>query len=245
MSRWLRGIAAVLVALFFGGIDVTPAAAQAAAGGAPPTLALVMVDMQQLIYGSKAAKGIQSQMEQHRQAFSKEVAQQEDQLQKARTDLERQRSVTPPNQLEAKGREYQQKVEALDRNVQGKQQALQQVYNEAMSKVESAALQVVAEVAAAHQANIVVQKAAVIFSKDGFDITAEAMQKLDERLPAVAVNQPKPVDVSKSKPATSAAPSQAQSRQPAQLQPPPQAAPPPQLNLQLQPGPQDQSPPKN
>ncbi len=95
-----------------------------------------MVDMQQLIYGSKAAKGIQGQMEQHRQAFSKEVAQQEDQLQKARTELERQRSVTPPNQLEAKGREYQQKVEALDRNVQGKQQALQQVYSEAMSKVE-------------------------------------------------------------------------------------------------------------
>src|SRR6267154_2337041 len=160
MSRWLSGIAVVLLALFLGGIDATPAAAQAAAGP-PPPLALVMVDMQQLIYGSKAAKGIQSQMEQHRQAFSKEVAQQEDQLQKARGDLERQRSVTPPNQLEAK------------------------------SKVESAALQVVAEVSAAHQANIVVQKAAVIFSKDGFDITAEAMQKLDERLPAVSVNQPK------------------------------------------------------
>lgn len=241
MSRWLSSIAAILLALFFGTAEAPLAAAQAAAG-APPPLALVMVDMQQLIYGSKAAKGIQGQMEQHRQAFSKEVAQQEDQLQKARTDLERQRSVMPPNQLEAKGREYQQKVEALDRNVQGKQQALQQVYNEAMSKVESAALQVVAEVAAAHQANIVVQKAAVIFSKDGFDITAEAMQKLDERLPAVTVNQPKPVDVSKAKPAVSP---QAKSGQPLQMQSQPQAAPPPQLNLQLQPGSQDQLPPKN
>lgn len=230
MSRWLGRITAVWLALLCGALDAPSAMAQAAAGGAPPPLALVMVDMQQLIYGSKAAKGIQGQMEQHRQAFSKEVAQQEDQLQKARTELERQRSVTPPNQLEAKGREYQQKVEALDRNVQGKQQALQQVYSEAMSKVESTALQVVAEVAAAHQANIVVQKAAVIFSKDGFDITAEAMKKLDERLPAVTVNQPKPVDLSKLKPATQP---QAQSRQPPAIQP--QAAPPPQLNLQLQP----------
>lgn len=230
MSRWLSGITAVLLALLCGALDAPSAAAQAAAGGPPPPLALVMVDMQQLIYGSKAAKGIQGQMEQHRQAFSKEVAQQEDQLQKARTDLERQRSVTPPSQLEAKGREYQQKVEALDRNVQGKQQALQLVYNEAMSKVESAALQAVAEVAAAHQANFVIQKAAVIFSKDGFDITAEAMQKLDERLPAVTVNQPKPVDVSKAKPA---AQPQAQSRQQPAVQP--QVAPTPPLNLQLQP----------
>jgi len=249
MSRWLGLVAASL--LLLSGLTVVPAVpavAQQAAGGPPPTVALVMVDMQQLIYGSKAAKGIQGQMEQHRQAFSKEVAQQEDQLQKARTELERQRSVTPPAQLEQKGREYQQKVEALDRNVQGKQQALQQVYNEAMSKVEQQALQVVAEVAAAHQANLVVQKAAVIFSKDGFDITQEAMKKLDERLPSVAVNQPKPVDVSKapakSQPQASrqpAAPATAPQTLPSQAQP---QVPTPPLNLQLQPGSLGQ-PPKN
>jgi len=235
MSRWYTLLAASLLVLC-AGFGTVSAFAQAAAAGPPPPLALVMVDMQQLIYGSKAAKGIQAQMEQHRQAFSKEVAQQEDQLQKARTELERQRSVTPPAQLEVKGREYQQKVEALDRNVQSKQQALQQVYSEAMSKVENAALQVVAEVAAAHQANIVVQKAAVIFSKDGFDITAEAMKKLDERLPSVTVSQPKPVDLSR-KPATSP-----QARH--QPMPQPQPEPAPQLNLQLQPGSLGE-PPKN
>lgn len=216
---------------------VTFALAQASAQttvAPPPVPVIVMVDMQQLVYNSKAGKGVQGQMDKQRQAFSKEVAQQEDELQKARAELERQRTTLPPDQFEAKGRQFQQRLQELDRNVQAKQKAWQAVYSEAMNKVEEGALQVVAEIAAEHQANLVIQKAAVIFGKDGFDITADAMQRLDQRLPSVAVNQPKPGEVAKpadaSKPKTSG---QAQTSS----QPAAQAVPQPQLNLQLQPAP--------
>jgi hypothetical protein len=92
----------------------------------------------------------------------------------------------------------------------------------------------VAEIAAEHQANLVIQKAAVIFGKDGFDITADAMQRLDQRLPAVAVNQPKPVDAaSAAKPAVEVGKSKAASQAQSQPQPAPQQP----LNLQLQPAP--------
>jgi Skp family chaperone for outer membrane proteins len=198
----------------------------------PPTPVIVMVDMQQLVYNSKAGKGVQGQMDKQRQAFSKEVAQQEDELQKARAELERQRASLPPDQFEAKGRQFQQRLQELDRSVQAKQKAWQAVYSEAMNKVEEGALQVVAEIAAEHQANMVIQKAAVIFGKDGFDITADAMQRLDQRLPAVTVNQPKPVDAA-AKPAADAAKPKASG----QAQTPAQAGPQPPLNLQLQPAP--------
>jgi hypothetical protein len=141
----------------------------------------------------------------------------------------------PPDQFEAKGRQFQQRLQELDRSVQAKQKAWQAVYSEAMNKVEEGALQVVAEIAAEHQANLVIQKAAVIFGKDGFDITADAMQRLDQRLPAVAVNQPKPVDVAK--PAADGAKPKTTGQAQTQSPPAAQAAPPPQLNLQLQPAP--------
>jgi Skp family chaperone for outer membrane proteins len=188
------------------------------------------------LYNSKAGKGVQGQMDKQRQAFSKEVAQQEDELQKARAELERQRTTLAPDQFEAKGRQFQQRLQELDRNVQAKQKAWQAVYSEAMNKVEEGALQVVAEIAAEHQANLVIQKAAVIFGKDGFDITADAMQRLDQRLPAVTVNQPKPVEVAK--PAADAAVKpKASGQAQTQSQPAAPAAPQPQLNLQLQPAP--------
>ena len=198
----------------------------------PPAPVIVMVDMQQLVYNSKAGKGVQGQMDKQRQAFSKEVAQQEDELQKARAELEHQRTVLPPDQFETKGRQFQQRLQELDRSVQAKQKAWQAVYSEAMNKVEEGALQVVAEIAAEHQANLVIQKAAVIFGKDGFDITADAMQRLDQRLPAVTVNQPKPVEVAKPGAEPAKAKTTGQASQPAAP-----AAPQQRLDLQLQPAP--------
>lgn len=202
MSRfWLRGLAALVVlsALAVGGAEIRRAAAQAAVATPPPAPMIVMVDMQQLIYGSKAGKGVQAQMDKQRQAFSKEVAQQEDQLHKSQAEFERQRSVLAPDALEAKNRELQQRLEELDRFVKGKQQAWQQSYNEAMSKVEDEGLRVVAEIAAERSANLVIQKAAVIFGKDGFDVTPDAMARLDQRLPAVTVNPPKEGESDKAK----------------------------------------------
>ena len=222
--------AAVSVCL---GLD--PALAQTPAGP-PPAPVIVMVDMQQLVYNSKAGKGIQGQMDKQRQTFSKEVSQQEDDLQKARAELERQRATLAPDQFEAKGRQFQQRLQELDRSVQAKQKAWQAVYSEAMNKVEEGALQVVAEIAAEHQANMVIQKAAVIFGKDGFDITADAMQRLDQRLPAVTVNQPKPVETAKPASEPAAKPKTSGQVQ-TPNQPAAQAAPAPQLNLQLQPAP--------
>jgi outer membrane protein len=231
MSRFRVIGRPALVAVLSAALTLAQVSAQTTTAP-PPAPVIVMVDMQQLVYNSKAGKGVQGQIEKQRQAFSKEVAQQEDDLQKARTELERQRTALPPDQFEAKGRQFQQRLQELDRSVQAKQKAWQAVYSEAMNKVEEGALQVVAEIAAEHQANLVIQKAAVIFGKDGFDITADAMQRLDQRLPAVTVNQPKPVDVAK--PAAEAAKPKGagQTSQPAA-----QTTPQPQLNLQLQPAP--------
>jgi len=234
MSRFSVFPRPLLVAALSAAFALTQSSALGAAAP-PPAPVIVMVDMQQLVYSSKAGKGIQGQMEKQRQAFSKEVAQQEDELQKARTELERQRTTLPPDQFETKGRQFQQRLQELDRSVQAKQKAWQAVYSEAMNKVEESALQVVAEIAAEHQANLVIQKAAVIFGKDGFDITADAMQRLDERLPAVTVNQPKPAEIAK--PAAEAAKPKATGQAQTQSPPAAQAAPQPQLNLQLQPAP--------
>jgi Skp family chaperone for outer membrane proteins len=230
MSRFRKVGRLVSAAALSAAFALAPAAAQTAAS--PPAPVIVMVDMQQLVYSSKAGKGVQGQMDKQRQAFSKEVAAQEDELQKARAELERQRASLPPDQFEAKGRLFQQRLQELDRTVQAKQKAWQAVYSEAMNKVEEGALQVVAEIAAEQKANLVIQKAAVIFGKDGFDITADAMQRLDQRLPAVAVNQPKPVEATTAtKPAADAAKPKASGQAP----PPSDTQPP--LNLQLQPAP--------
>ena len=155
----------------------------------PPALprrSIVVVDMTQIMRDAKAAKDVQAQVEkQQMNAYSKEVSQKEDELKNLRDELERQRTVLCARRLRrASRRSIQQRYVALDHDVQAKRQAMQQSYSEAMTKVENAALQIIADVAKERKANMVVAKAALaLHGATALDITAEVTRRLDAKLP--------------------------------------------------------------
>jgi outer membrane protein len=157
-----------------------------------PTPAVVVVDMTQIMRESKAAKDIQAQIEKEMNAYSAEVSNQENNLKTLRDELERQRTVLAPEVFNMKSQEYQQRYAALDRDVQQKRQEMQQSYSEAMTKVETTALQIVADVAKERKANMVVAKAALLYMDDAFDVTSEVTHRLDQKFPSLAVSLHKP-----------------------------------------------------
>ncbi len=146
---------------------------------------IIIVDVQQILRDSSVAKNIQSQMDQRTEAYTKEVANQENVLRQTQDQLEQQRTVLSPDAFNAKMRDFQQRYDALDHGVQVTRQALQQAYNDAMTKVENTALQIISDIAAERKANLVVTKAAVLFEASGLDITQEVIKRLDAKLPSV------------------------------------------------------------
>ncbi len=170
-------------------------AAELAAGGAlaqtPTPPVIVIADINQILRDAKAAKDVQVQLDQAMMGYTKAVTAQENALQKTRDELERQRATLTPDAFTARARAYQQRFDALDRNVQANRQAMQQSYNDAMTKVESTALQIISEIAAERKANLVLTRAAVLFESNGLDITAEVTKRLDAKLPSLPVNLPK------------------------------------------------------
>ncbi|HYM02085.1 MAG TPA: OmpH family outer membrane protein [Stellaceae bacterium] len=185
-SRIGRALAGAVALLLAG-----PVLAQQAAPPPVPAPVILTVDMQQILKDAQAAKSAQGVINQQYASYSKQVAQQEDDLQKARADLERQRTILAPDAFNNRAKELQQRYDALSQVFQGKRQALQQSYNEAMLKVENMALEVVADIVKERKANLVLQKQAVLFEAEGLDITADAMARLDLKLPSVQVNVPK------------------------------------------------------
>lgn len=156
---------------------------------APPPVILI-VDMQQILQDAKAAKEVQSALNQQYSTYSKQVAQQEDELQKGGAELERQRTVLAPEVYSARARELQQRYDALGKTVQAKRQALQQSLNDAMGKVRAAALEVVGDISKERRATLVLEKQAVVYESEGMDISADAIQRLDKKLPSVKVDLP-------------------------------------------------------
>jgi outer membrane protein len=170
----------------------TPAAAATPAAGAAG-LSILVVDVQSLLQNSKSAKMVRQQIEQKRAEYAKDISHQEEQLRQERDALQRQQSSLSAEALNQKGREFQQKVNDLDRGVQGKRQALERSNAEALEKIQEAMLKIITEIAKNRKANLVFQRSELVLFDQGFDVTDEVLQKLDEQLPTLTVNFVAPV----------------------------------------------------
>ncbi len=160
---------------------------------APPVI--IIVDVQQILRDSLVARNIQSQMSQRTDRYTKAVTTQENELRRIQDELEHQRNVLSADVFNTKMREFQQRYDALDHGVQATRQALQQAYNDAMTKIENTALQIISDIAAERKANLVVTKAAVLFEAPGLDITQEVIHRLDVKLPLVSLAVPAEPDL--------------------------------------------------
>jgi len=151
-------------------------------------LTVMVVDVQALLQNSKAAKMVRGQIEQKRNEYTKEISHQEEALRAERDTLQRQQASMSADALNQKGREFQQKVNDLERNVQGKRQALEKSNGEALSKIQEQMLKIIADIAKDRKANLVFQRADLVLFVQSFDVTDEVLQKLDELMPTLTVD---------------------------------------------------------
>ena len=158
-----------------------------APGGQPP-LTIMVVDVQALLQNSKSAKMVRQQIEQKRAEYAKEISHQEEGLRQERDALQRQQASLSADALNQKGREFQQKVNDLDRNVQGKRQSLERSNAEALEKIQEVMLKIITDIAKDRKANLVFQRSELVLFDQNFDVTDEVLQKLDEQLPTLTVN---------------------------------------------------------
>jgi outer membrane protein len=188
---------ATLLLLLLGGLagsavaqapPAPPAPAPPALPATAPNLTVMVVDVQALLQNSKAAKMVRGQIEQKRNEYTKEISHQEETLRAERDALQRQQATLSPDALNQKGRDFQQKVNDLERNVQGKRQALEKSNGEALSKIQEEMLKIIADIAKQRKSNLVFQRADLVLFDQAFDVTDEVLQKLDEQMPALTVN---------------------------------------------------------
>ena len=170
----------------------TPAAAPAPA--APVSgLSVIVVDVQALLQNSKAAKMVRQQIEAKRADYAKDISHQEETLRQERDTLQRQQASLSAEQLNAKGRDFQAKVNELDRDVQAKRQALERSNSDALQKIQEVMVKIITDIAKDRKANLVFQRSELVLFDQGFDVTDQVLQKLDEQLPTMTVNFVAPV----------------------------------------------------
>lgn len=171
----------------------TPPAPAPAAAPAPTSLAVMVVDVQALLQNSKAAKMVREQIEAKRAEYAKEISHQEEVLRQERDTLQKQQQSLSAEQLNAKGREFQAKVNELDRDVQAKRQALERSNADALQKIQEVMVKIITDIAKDRKANLVFQRSELVLFDQGFDVTDQVLTKLDEQMPTLTVNFVQPV----------------------------------------------------
>jgi outer membrane protein len=206
MMRFLRSFAATLVVATAALATVAPGArAQQPAQVVP---SILVVDVPLVMRESKVGKSIGQQLTQQQSVFQKEISSQERELQNAGNDLKRQEQILARDAYEARARELQQRADELQRTVGGKREVLQRAEGNAGNEVLKTVFAIVHDIASERRAtHVLVRSPQIIAYVDpAYDITDEVLRRVDQRMPALAVNFSVPPS---SQPA--AAPAQAQS----------------------------------
>jgi len=186
MNRLILAFGAVIF-LLLAGAPAEPAFAQKKGGSS----GIGVVDLVTIMQSSESAKAIRSQMEKITKSYQAAVAGEKDKLEKEAQDLEAQRTTLAADALQAKQRDFQQRVANYERELQGRRNKLADVSNAALKQVQDAIVSVVAQIAKESQLTLVITKDTVLFASNDLDITAEVMKRLNAKLPTVSVQAPK------------------------------------------------------
>jgi outer membrane protein len=192
MSRCRAGLPALVLLVVLAGLSL-PARAQQKAPPPPPAvggpeLRILVVDVQSLLQNSKSAKMVRAQIEAKRADYAKEISRQEETLRRERDALQREQATLSPQQLNEKGRAFQQKVNDLDSSVQQKRQTLEYANEEALKTIQQVMLRIITDIAKRRKANLVLQRSELVLFDQSFDVTDEVLQRLDEELPTLRVS---------------------------------------------------------
>lgn len=172
-------------------VAADPALAQQSAQGVE--LPIAVVDVQGVLRNSDPAKEIQSRINERRQAYQRQVTEEEKALRSSEQDLQQERSTLEPEVYQQRLRSFRNRVADVQKSVQERRRALDQAFTMAMNQVRDELVSVIAEIADERGAKVVLFKDHIVIAEKSLDISDEALRRLNERLPSVPVELP-PLD---------------------------------------------------
>ena len=155
---------------------------------APPVLAII--DVQKVLRESTAVSALSREIEQQKVQYQEELREQERALRDADQELTRQRSILSPEAYAKKRGELEQRVATLQREARNRKRGLDKVFTQGMIKVQAELTRVAKEIAEERGLDLVLSKATVVLVKPKFELTQEAVRRLNDRLPDLPAAQP-------------------------------------------------------
>jgi outer membrane protein len=172
-------------------IALTAAAAPAWAQGKPapmPAPKIVVLDRNLIIQGSKAGQDIAKQLQQMANSNRANFEAQQKSLANEGQQLRQQTAILAADARAKREEAFNAKVRSVQESAERRQMQIQQAAATSQQALANALTPIVNEIVKERGANLVVDKGAVIYANNSaFEITAEAIKRLDAKMPTYKV----------------------------------------------------------
>lgn len=183
MTIFSRKISLVLAALFAFAVTSVPAAAEQI---------VVVFDVNAALAQSKAGKSMASQLESQMKVVTDDAQKFDARMAGEVEKLKEQRSLMAADALQGKVEELRLEELQTKQEFGKRQRAIQAGGQKAGQEILKVALEELAAIAEARNADLVVRRDAVFISSPGLDVTKEVVTAIDKKLSSVKV---RPIEV--------------------------------------------------
>lgn len=152
-----------------------------------PAPKILVIDRQALLRQSAVGIDIAKQVEGYTKAAEAQLKGEGEGLRKEEQALQQQVAILAPDVKAQKIKAFEQKQAAFQQRVQQKQNQIRYGVALAQRQVEAAAGPIVQGLMQERGANLLLDRQAVVIGAPGLDVTAVAIQRLNQKLPSVKV----------------------------------------------------------
>lgn len=157
-------------------------------GSAHADVNVAVVDIQLLLTESKAAKGIQQQVQKEREKLQAEFSGYEEKLRESEKLLVEKRDEMTPEEFSAKRDQFQKNLQETGGLVQKKKRTLENALVKATGKLRNEILQIVAQIAEEKKYDIVMTRQSIVLVAKSFDITEEVMSAVNTKVGTITLD---------------------------------------------------------
>jgi len=152
-----------------------------------PSAVIAVIDTQQIRRDSLAGKDFSRQVEVIQAEFQTDYNKISEELKKEEQELQNKRAVMTPEAFEAARREFAQKYQTAQQNLEEKQRNINLAITKANNELSRALLPIFKRITESRGANILLERGQIVLPAPKLDITSDVISELDKILPSIDV----------------------------------------------------------
>lgn len=148
---------------------------------------IAVVNIQQVMKDSTAAKTVREQLESKQKTFQAAISKKEEALQKEDQELGKQKSVLSKDAFEEKVKAFRAKATDVQKDVQSKKAMLDNAFERALNDIQKNVTDIIADLAKEKGFTVAVPTSQILYADKSLDISTEVLERLNKKLPKLDV----------------------------------------------------------